>query len=268
MKNVAKLQAVLSTRDGTKNGRQQRVTCPDCETHSLDLALGTGRFIAHCLNPKCKETPGSDLLKLLGLTVRTLPESEFDFMSKEVFGGDLSEGVEVPRASPEIRHSVYTELLARLKLDDTGRKFLRGYALTDDAILYRQYRSWPDKNFASDLPHSIAERLAVPGVIKLSSGLDLALRHERFAGVLIPCRNAKGQILALKVRLYKPDATGKMRTLSSDGYKGPTGEYCVHVPLGVKTSETFTVVEGELKADVVASLKKIAVVGAPGVQGL
>ena len=93
----------------------------------------------------------------------------------------------------------------------------------------------------------------------------LILQFDSPSGLLIPVRNLKQQIIALKVRRDK--GSPKYLYVSSAKHKqGASPGSPVHFPVGTPNeADIVRITEGELKADVAFALSKIPTVSAPGV---
>jgi hypothetical protein len=86
------------------------------------------------------------------------------------------------------------------------------------------------------------------------------------AGLLIPCRNVEGKIVALKVRRDDDDTGPKYRYISSTLRGGPGPGTPVHVPAGTAAPlKAVRLTEGELKADVATVLSGLPTISVPGV---
>jgi hypothetical protein len=174
------------------------------------------------------------------------------------------------RASGELTHEVYTAFLGTLTLTNAHRENLRNRGLADDAIDRCGYRSLPVQGRAA-IARQLAERfgdtlLRVPGFVVKENQGNRYVTIRGPAGLLVPCRNAGGRIVALKVRR---DGTGpgpRYVYLSSNGYGGPGPGSPVHVPLGIQgPSSTVRLTEGELKADVAYALSGLPTIAVAGV---
>src|SRR5262245_23784999 len=142
------------------------------------------------------------------------------------------------RASVAVLHQVYSALLGALTLAPAHHDQLTRRGLPDAAIRQRRYRTLPPHGRAA-----LAKRLVeafgdqtcaqVPGLyLRRHDG-----RHwwslAGAAGLLIPVRNAAGQVIALTVRSDAPDAPAKYSAVSSVHYRGPGPGAQTHVPLAV-----------------------------------
>lgn len=108
--------------------------------------------------------------------------------------------------------------------------------------------------------------MRVPGVVVKEgpSGHYLTLRGP--VGLIVPCRDRTGRIIALKVR--RDDADEKNRRyvyVSSAGHGGPGPGSPIHVPLGTpEAAELARLTEGELKADVTQARTGVPTLSVPG----
>jgi hypothetical protein len=175
------------------------------------------------------------------------------------------------RAAASDLDAVYQALLARLVLSQSHREQLHKRGLPDAEIDGRMYRSLPVQGRAH-MARELGKRfgaetlLSVPGfVIKDKDGRKY-ITIAGAAGLLIPCRDAAGRIVALKVR--RDDAGDDLRYsyLSSAKYGGPSTGAPVHVPFGTQApAERVRLTEGELKSDVATVLSGMRTISVPGV---
>lgn len=172
-------------------------------------------------------------------------------------------------APPEVRDRGYRALLDALPLSELHRQHLRARGLSPDqvaALYLAGYRTLPEspgrKGAISAAVSALggADPLSLPGICR---GKD-AWRLVGRAGLLIPVRDAEGRVIALKIRPDDPGDGGKYVWLSaaSHGGAGP-GARC-HVARAASSTGVLRIVEGVLKADVVATLDPShAVIGLP-----
>jgi hypothetical protein len=180
-------------------------------------------------------------------------------------------GPEAKRADADTLHEVYSALLARLALGKSHGNALHRRGLGDDAIDRGGYRTLPAQGrprIVRDLHERFGDKLLrVPGfVVKEGQpGRYLTLRGP--AGLLVPCRDRAGRILALKARRDDAGQGGPRYVyVSSAGHGGPGPGAPVHVPLGTpEAPELVRLTEGELKADVVQARTGLPTVSLPGV---
>ena len=191
---------------------------------------------------------------------------------------DSTNGESLPVDQGDVRHEVYRLVLSGLGLSDEHREALHQRGLTDAAIDAAEYRSVaaPSRTGESsrrlrawthdDFDRRRALVLTVPGVVQ-DDGKPL--RFQSQCGLLIPVRDATGQIVALRIRLDAAGDGGKYRWISSrsqsrtDG--ASPGTPC-HVPRGITAPmETLRVTEGELKADISFGLSGVPTVSIAGV---
>ena len=86
--------------------------------------------------------------------------------------------------------------------------------------------------------------------------------------LLVPCRDAAGRVVALKVRRRDPCDGARYLYVTSAPAGGPAALAAVHVPVEaseLRAASPLVVTEGELKADVSCVLARLPVVSVPGV---
>jgi hypothetical protein len=175
------------------------------------------------------------------------------------------------RAAPDVLHAVYGDLLASLNLSRHHRDALRSRGLNDVEIDRRFYRTLPSLG-RSRVVHTLHDRfgdrvLGVPGVVAREGDGRRYLTIAGPAGLLVPCRDLTGQVVAIKVR--RDDPVGdrpKYVYLSSRRDGGPGPGAPVHVPLGISPGcHTVRVTEGEPKADATFALSGLPTISVPGV---
>ncbi|MDP3278610.1 MAG: DUF3854 domain-containing protein, partial [Deltaproteobacteria bacterium] len=176
-------------------------------------------------------------------------------------------------ATDEVRDQAYRAILDALGLSPAHRELLRARGLSEREIEQGQYCTLEVRGRAA-LARRAADavgKFAVAGV----PGIVWEARTERgwwtlkgAAGLVIPSRNVRGQIVALKVRSESPEGS-RYTSVSSRSAGGPASACNVHFPR--QTSARFAskrvlwITEGELKADAAAALSDWAIVGLPGV---
>lgn len=175
-------------------------------------------------------------------------------------------------ADPHTIHEVYSALLARLSLSPGDRQANRDRGLNDEDLVRLRYASLPARGRARivrDLRERFGDGLAgVPGFVRKEGEGGPYLTVAGAPGLIIPVRDASGQVTALKVRRSEDTGRGGPRWtyLSSARHGGPGPGSPVHVPLGTPTpSEVVRLTEGERKADVCFRRTGLATVGVPGV---
>lgn len=177
---------------------------------------------------------------------------------------------EPERADTDTLNRAYRRLLAELTLAQDHRENLRQRGLPDEEIDRRGYRTLPVRG-RSELARRLLDAFGpetlgrVPGFFIKEGGRQWwSLAGP--AGLVIPCRDTQGRIVALKVRADEPGDHGKYFYLSSKAHGGPGPGAPVHVPLwDGPVGETVRVTEGELKADVATVLSGVLTISIPGV---
>lgn len=171
-------------------------------------------------------------------------------------------------ASPDARDVAYRALLAALTLSTEHRQHLRARGLSPDqldVLVEAGYRTLPGEVERRAAVAAAVEAFpggdasTVPGLWRGRSGWRLVGRD----GLLIPVRDAQGRVVALKLRPDDPGDGGKYVWVSASGHGGASPGAPCHVAHVVEGAP-LRVVEGVLKADVVAALDPSAsVVGIP-----
>lgn len=176
----------------------------------------------------------------------------------------------VKRAEPERLHAVYSALLGCLTLSEGHRKALRDRGLPEEAIERGGYRTLP-KQGRSRIVRNLHERLGddllrVPGFVVKEGRSESYVTLCGPVGLIVPCRDQSGRIVALKVR---GDDPGEVRPryvyCSSAGHGGPGPGAPVHCPTGTpEAAEVVRLTEGELKADIILALTELPTLSIPG----
>lgn len=184
-------------------------------------------------------------------------------------------------APAELRAEAYRLLLARLSLHRRHRDALRRRGLDDAAIDQAEYRTLTgDEPDRWALGRHLFDRLGdavfgVPGVVRrrARNGRPYVTVGGR-PGLVVPVRDADGQVAGLLTRPDDPGRGGKYQWLHAAG--GPANRAACHVPVFNRDDETAVLTEGALKADVIRRLSAERdlplapwyVVGLPGVTGV
>lgn len=167
-------------------------------------------------------------------------------------------------------HKIYSRLLNALTLTTTHRGELIARGLKTAEIQARGYRSLPVTR-----RHVVVNRLIelfgmetcarVPGIFrkKTMDGAYHTLAGPE--GLLIPCRNLVGEIVALKIR--RPNGFEPKYVYMSSSERGGLGPGApVHVPLHADAaSSIIRLTEGELKADIATALEGTMTISVSGV---
>jgi hypothetical protein len=181
------------------------------------------------------------------------------------------EGVEA--ADADTLHRAYTFIVEAPALSAEHREALHNRGLPDAEIDGRGYRSFPfngRRELALRLIDLLGEDVCrhVPGFLPANDKRGPTLAGPE--GLLIPCRDVEGRIVALKIRRDAAgNGKGKYVYVSSANRGGAGPGAPVHVPIGVTGPvELVRLTEGELKADVATVLSGVPTIGAgAGVAG-
>lgn len=251
--------------------------CPICGHDSWCTVSRDGRVV----NCRRVDTGGRPKTDRTGAEYWVHHLDEDDRIGAVSIPGPSSIVRSVERADDATLSAVYNALLSELRLLPQHASELKKRGLSADEIVWRQYRSLPP-NGTPWTRHDVAGRLAnrfgddtlamVPGFIKrLTAGGREYWTIKGLPGLLIPVRNVKAEVVALKLRPDDPGDGGKYRALSSKFDGGPGPGSPAHVPLAPvhasrEDAATVAVVEGVLKADLVAALDPacVPVVGIDG----
>ena len=256
-----KLQCVRSTPKGWD------ALCPcldhnqDGDQHaSLHLEQGEdGRVLITC-RVGCQTDA---ILDALGLDWADLfaTEGDEEHSTENASGVCITFAEEKPHA--DLVNRAYASLLEHLPLDTDHRQNLHQRGLSDGEIDRRGYRSLRNVN-RSSAAKAVHQALgdavfSVPGFVQGEFGVTL---DGQATGLVIPVRDLKGRIVALKIR--RATDPKYLYLTGSDGTNSPGSP--VHVPLGVNSSASMLrVTEGELKADVCCALDSVPTISVPGV---
>jgi Domain of unknown function (DUF3854) len=175
------------------------------------------------------------------------------------------------RAPDGVLDQVYRALLQSLSLSPQHKAQLTHRGLCDRDIAFRQYRSLPRQGraaLAKRLVEEFGETICtrIPGLYIHEENQPRWWSLAGAPGLVIPVRNAAGQIIALTVRRDDPEAPSRYSAISSTKYHGPSPGAPIHIPL--MTSEATSVIrltEGVLKADIATTLSGLHAIGLPGV---
>jgi hypothetical protein len=177
----------------------------------------------------------------------------------------------VALADPDILHQIYGSLLGHLSLCDTHRCALQQRGLGVGLVEQNGYRTLPRSGraqVAQRLQQLFGDKLrSVPGFVVKESQRGPYLTLSGAVGLVVPCRDECGRIVALKVRADDPkDTNNRYSYISSTSYGGPGPGARVHVPWGVTAPcPHIRLTEGELKADVAFALSGMPTLSVPGV---
>lgn len=177
----------------------------------------------------------------------------------------------MPCADEATRDRVYRAVLSHLTLTPAHHDALIQRGLSEEAVQRNCYRTLPATG-RKGLAHTLLERFGeptlrtIPGAYVKTAGNHSWWSWAGTPGLLIPIRNAVGQIVALKVRADDSNLP-RYSTVSSRRHGGAGPGALIHVPLHDDRMDTTTVriTEGELKADVAQHATGILTLAVPGV---
>lgn len=175
-------------------------------------------------------------------------------------------------APPEARDRAYRALLDALPLTEQHRQHLRHRGLSPDqteALYLAGYRSLPDHPGRKGAISAAMSALSASGGLDATSlpGLYRGKDAWRLAGkpgLLIPVRDHLARVIALKIRPDEPGEGGKYVWMSANGHGGSGPGARCHIARATSDTGALRIVEGVLKADIVAALDPShAVLGLP-----
>lgn len=183
--------------------------------------------------------------------------------------------VTAARAAPDDLDAAYRAALSRLSLADGDRAALLARGLPAEHVTANGYRTLPVQGRAA-LARAIVEAVGedtasrVPGVVwKTGDGDRGWWSLAGPAGVVIPCRDLAGRIVALKVRRRDPCDGARYLYCTSAAAGGPSALSALHVPRAALELrgkvEPLVFTEGELKADASTALSGLPVASIAGV---
>jgi len=180
-------------------------------------------------------------------------------------------------ANPDTLNKVYRALLQELALSAAHREKLRKRGLTDDEINLREYKTLTGPG-RSKTARKLIDKFGVgtckqvPGFFVKQGGKKNYWTLAGSPGLVVPLRDARSRIVALKVRVDKPGKGPKYSYITSSGrmgavQDGPSPMPTVHLPVHKSSSHLVRVrlTEGELKADIATVLSGDLTLSIPGV---
>lgn len=262
-------RGLLST--SSEDSAMARCPAHDDTTPSLSIRRGDKQPVILRCFAGC---PAEDVLAALGMRFADISVER----AEETDSSPFEDAGIVPTPRPELYDRVYLALLHALPLEPTAHEALVARGLAQDDIAARMYRSIdPDlARAAADKlnGHFTAEDLCgVPGFYPAQDQRQIKGRWQdhrlvaRFScapGILVPIRRATGEIVGLKVRTEQEGA-GRYRYVSSAPFGGPRASGEIHWSGPYEPGAPLRITEGELKADVAASIDGLVTLSAPGV---
>jgi hypothetical protein len=199
-------------------------------------------------------------------------------------------------ADPDTLDKVYRALLKGLSLSAVHRDNLRKRGLSDEEINFREYKSLigPGRSkLAKTMVSKFGDNVCktIPGLFIKQGDRNPYWTLAGSAGIIIPLRDVRSRIVALKVRADKPGKGPKYSYITSSErmgavQDGPSPMLTVHLPVQKSSShqqndgnasggaiksntksnnDKIRLTEGELKADIATVLSGHLTMGIPGV---
>ena len=168
--------------------------------------------------------------------------------------------------------AVYCAMLEDLKLSSAHTDDNQKRGISPDLLWYRTLdqdgRDRVIQEIQTRAEMSLNEIARVPGFVLKDGALTLHAHN----GLLVPCRDEVGRVVALRVRRDSSDKGSRWSYMSGGGSPSitPPLHWCHEATTVLKTSKQLVVIEGERKGEVVAAYQKqqgkpMAVVSVPGV---
>lgn len=227
-------------------------------------------------------------------------DSDIGSETQKDVAADFSETISQPvlaPADPDTLDKVYRALLQELTLSAVHRENLRKRGLSDEEIDLRGYKTLVGPG-RSKLAKTMVSKFGVD-VCKKIPGLFIKQGERKpywtlagSAGIVVPLRDVRGRIVALKVRADNPGGKSpKYSYITSSGrmgavQDGPSPMPTVHLPVHTSSSHQNAIgngsanansdnngnanvrvrlTEGELKADIATVLSGDLTISIPGV---
>lgn len=223
---------------------------------SLRVTVGEGGRLLVVCRAGC---PTPEVLEAAGLSYRDLHPQEGDSPLDAV----AQEASELAEADADARDEAYSLFLSLLRLSPAHRKSLEARGLPADALAAGRYRTL-DAAAKASAPGKLFKKLgdalySVPGFKPGPKGASLSTGVE---GLVVPCRDSRGRVVALKVRRDEGDPR---YVYFSGADSVSSGAHLHHPASEVEGGDYVVVTEGELKADVSQALLGRTCLGVPGV---
>ena len=238
--------------------------CPKCQKKSWCRQSSDGEFL---ICQRVNDGTGIERTDVNGQTYWLYPNHDRGWSYKSTIEAPFVKPKNL--VDPEILNEAYQFILNNLDLSPEHVEKLAWRGLTDQEIIYREYKSLTYSAMA-DVGNKALAYLGLETCSKIP-GLYLVNCSWRIAGpqgIVIPVRDTKRRIIALKIRRDCNGCDSKYIYLSSSKYGGPSVNASVHVPLiDHKEFGIVRLTEGELKADVTTAFSGRLTLGLPGVFG-
>ena len=251
------------------------VHCPCCDYNTRDKHLNINliKNVYRC--PKCGISGG--VIDLYSLIMGASYEKAREIVKAHISANGYSNPykgnmvketlTEYPLTDVKTRNETYSALLQKLSLSPDHRENLINRGLTDNDIQRFGYKTTPIVGMnilAKQLLMEGHYLAGVPGFYKNDQDKWTFVSGKR--GILIPVRDADGNIQGLQVRRDVTDNRKYRWVSSSERKDGCKAEGWVHIVGEIKDFAVLT--EGPLKADVVHALTGLTVISVPGVNTL
>ena len=177
------------------------------------------------------------------------------------------------RAAVDVLDTAYARVLSTLTLSPADRAHLRARGLCDATIDAERFRTLGVEGrarVAREVEEAVGNDVArIPGIVRKAEGDRAWWSLAGAPGIVIPCRDREGRIVALKVRRREAGDGPRYLYLTSARAGGASALSALHVPLAARDHlhRVLVITEGELKACVATELLRdgAVAVSLPGV---
>lgn len=251
---------LLGIRVVRNTGTQLHCRCPFCDDKKAHLNIKLSKNVFRC--NRCGR--GGGVLHLYASAHDISLNTAYDELCRIFQSGEGSSSQptirplsvvikpELPLASSAVRDNTYSNLLSMLSLGATHRESLLMRGLSGDDIVSLGYKTTPAvraQKIVTELLNRGCELEGVPGFYcDQDTGrwkLDI-----RASGIMLPDRNAKGEIEAIQIRLDKVRKSKFNNLTSVDQYCGTSATCCPHFVGITEETDTVYLTEGVMKADI------------------
>ena len=257
IEDVADLLSIEVVKD---YGSKCLCKCPFCDDRRGHFEVDRGKNLFHCY--RCGV--GGGVLHLYAFYYDVSLRQAGDDL-RSIFQSDQGRLIRENRPKREVipqkeaqiataaeRDNTYSNLFSVLKLCSAHQTALSNRGLTDNDIAWTGYRTTP----AVRLPRLVKELQSrgcqlegVPGFFMDEETGEWNL-DIRGSGIMLPDRNAKGEIEAIQIRLDEVRKS-KFNNLTSTGkYYGTAAHCCPHFVGVQQGAESVILTEGVMKSDI------------------
>lgn len=176
--------------------------------------------------------------------------------------------INAPLPQNETLNRVYKALLEELSLSSNHHSKLKERGFEDQEICENAYKTLPFEG-REEIALRLCKKFPKELLLKIPGFYQNAnnnLSTSGPPGILIPIRNIKNEIIALKIRSDKKMGDNRYFYFSSKKHGGLGPGAHIHCPIPVRnTYSQIRITEGEFKADLATRRNDIYTISIPGV---